>query len=337
MKKMMNILIVLILLSSMLPLAFADESGNVSNNVQIDAETQQQIEIMKNGLGAEIRLLQLEKAVIKNINTGEGIVSVLEESDMNISDLQVILAEFELLIQEVQSANPNASDGVSIFVDLKHDAVNLSKDFRDTLRGLLNSTMLEQIQQRTRNMSCNQTQNLSQTIQNKIRQYNRNQFRNIYQILGENGSKYILRYQNESMTQNQVKQNITMRINKTGKEKQFTLLTSLKQQKIRYRIQSQNQIQNASEGFQKRQENRLKKRLQRIENLSDNPLYQQLTSRIQNKLNNMGDTGGDGNGGNGPNNGGNNGDDNGDNGSGHDEPGYGDNGGSNSSGGGGGS
>jgi len=47
----MNIFIVLILLSSILPLAFADESDNASNNVQIDAETQQQTEIMKNGLG----------------------------------------------------------------------------------------------------------------------------------------------------------------------------------------------------------------------------------------------------------------------------------------------
>jgi len=332
----MNIFIVLILLSSIPPLAFADESGNVSNNVQIDAETQQQTEIMKNGLGAEIRLLQLEKAIIKNINTGEELASLLNESEVNITNLLVILAEFELLIQEVQSADPNASDGVSIFVDLKHDAVNLSKEFRDTIRGLLNNTMLEQIQQRTRNISCNQTQNLSQTIQNKIRQYNRNQFHNIYQILGENGSNYVLRYQNGSMTQNQVKQNITMKINQTGKEKQFTLLTSLKQQKIRYRLQSHNQVQNASQGFQNRQENRLKKRLQRIENLSDDPLYQQLTRRIQNKLNKMGDTSGDGNGGNGQNNGGNNGDDNGNNGNEHDKPGYGDNGGSNSPGGGGG-
>ena len=41
------------LMGSMLPLAFADESGNTSNNVVIDAETQKQVEIMNNGLGAE--------------------------------------------------------------------------------------------------------------------------------------------------------------------------------------------------------------------------------------------------------------------------------------------
>ena len=317
-------------MGSMLPLAFADESGDTSNNVVIDAETQKQVEIMNNGLGAEIRLLQLEKAIIKNINIGEEIISLLNEYDVNTTELQVILEELELLIlPEVQAADPNASDAVSIFVDLKHDAVNISTDFRDTVRGLLTDSILEQIQQRTRNMTCNQTQALSQTIQNKIRQYNSNQFHNIYQLLGENANREILGYQNGSMTQNQIRQNITMRLNQTEKENQFSLLASLKQQKIRYKLQAQNRVQNTSEGFEQRQENRLQKRLQRIEDLPYNPLYQQLMKRIQNKLNNMGQTGGNGNG---PNSGG----DNGDSGSGQEKPGYGNNDGSNSPGSGGG-
>ena len=278
----------------------------------------------------------LEKAIIKNIITGEKIILLLNDSDVNTTVLQIILAEFELIMQEIQSADYNNSEGVKIFVDLKHDAVNLSKDFRKTLIGLLNSTIHEQIKQQTRNMTCNQTKNLSKIIQNKILQYNGNQFRNIYKILGKNGSKYILRYQNRSMTQNQVKQNITKIINQTGKGKQFNFITSLKQQKIKNHMQSQNKMQNVSEGFQMRQENRLKQRLQKSENLSDNPIYQKLTMRIQNKLNNMGDTGGDDNGGNNSDNGGNNGDGDGDNGSGHGKPGNGENGGSKSPGGGGG-
>lgn len=322
----MNVLIVLILLSSTIPLAFADDSGNTSNNVEIDIETQQQTEIMKNRLGAEIRLLQLEKAIIKNIDTGEEIILLLNGSDVDTTELQVILEIFEVLIlPEVRNADPNASDAVSIFVDLKHDAMNLSKEFRDSVRRSLTDSMLNQIQQRTRNMTCNQTQDLSQAIQNKIRQYNSNQFRNIYQLLGENAHAELRGYQNGSLTQNQVRMNVTMRLNQTEKDKQFSFLTSIKQQKIRSRIQLQHRIQNASEGFQERQENRLQKRLQRIEDLSDNPLYQQMMKRIQNKLNDTNDAGSDGNGSN-------NGGDNGDGGSGQDKPGYGDNGESNSPG-----
>ena len=85
-------------MSSVIPLAFADESENISNGVEIDAQTQKQTEIMNDVLGAEIRLLQLERSILKNINIGNEILLLVNESDINITDLQVILAEFELLI-----------------------------------------------------------------------------------------------------------------------------------------------------------------------------------------------------------------------------------------------
>lgn len=326
----MNVLTVFILLSAMIPLAFADEPGFSSNEVDIDAETQQQTEIMNHELGAEIRLLQLEKAIIKNINNGEEIVTFLEESDVNTIDLQVLLAEFELLLEEVQMADTNGSDAVSNFVDLKHDAVNLTKDFRVTVRGLLNNTLRDQIQQRIRNSTCNQTQNLSNSIQNKIRHYNSNQFRNIYQHLGENGSNCIHQYQNGSVTQKQVRQNITMRINQTEKGNKFNFLSSLKQQNIINRIQSQNQVQNASEGFHQRQQARLQRRLQKIEELPDTPVHNHLMKSMQKKLNNTGNNGGNGTGGNGSNNGG----ESNNSGIGQKGPGDGKNGGKNSPGGG---
>jgi len=324
----MYVLTAFVLLSTTIPLAFADDPGNNSNDTDIDEETQQQTEIMAYEIGAEIRLLQLEKAITKNINIGEEIVTFLDEIEVNTIDLQVILAEFELLLEDVQIADPNASDAVSVFVDLKHDAVNISKDFRETVRSLPNDTLQDQIQQRTRNMTCNNTKSLSNSIQNRIRQYNSYQFRNIFQRLGENGSEFINRYQNGSMTQNQVRQNITKRVNQTEKANQFSLLKSLKQQKISNRIQSQNQVQNASEGFQQRQENRVRERLERIKDFHNNPIYEQLMKRMQNKINTIGDDDGNGTGGNGSN-------DEGDNsvpGNEQDKPGYGDNGGSNSPG-----
>lgn len=325
----MNVLTVFILLSAMIPLAFADEPGFSSNEVDIDAETQQQTEIMNNQLGSEIRLLQLEKAIIKNIKTGEEIVTLLENSDVDPIDLQVILAEFEFLLEEVRTTDPNASDAVSVFIDLKLDAVNITKDFREIIRGLLNNTLKDQIQQQTRNMTCNQTHNLSNSIQNKIRQYNSNQFRNIYQHLGVNGSECINNYQNGSMTQNQLRQNITMRINKNEKGNQFIFLSSLKQQQIKNKIQSQNQVQNASDGFQQRQENRFNKRLQKMKDFPDNPVYNQLMKRLQNKIDNVGGNGNNESVGNGSDNGGDD-----DSGSGQKQSGSGDNGKSNGAGGG---
>ena len=50
---------------------FFKKSLNIVNRIyvqeNIDSETEKEIEIMNNSLGAEIRLLQLEKALLKNI------------------------------------------------------------------------------------------------------------------------------------------------------------------------------------------------------------------------------------------------------------------------------
>ena len=93
MKKMLNVLIVLMIMASITPLAFADEAENSTDEVEINAETQKQVEIMNTSIGAEIRLLQLEKAIIKNIIKGEEVVSILSNLEYNKTELEAILAE----------------------------------------------------------------------------------------------------------------------------------------------------------------------------------------------------------------------------------------------------
>lgn len=284
----MNIVIVGMLLGSIIPLAYAEDAADTMNAVTIDDETTKQAEIMNNGMGAEIRLLQLEKAILRNIEKGEAVLSYLNDSDVDLLELEAILAEFELLKQEVQSADPNATDAVRVFVDLKHDAVNLSKDFRETLRVLVNGSVIEQLQLRLRNMTGNQTGNLSNRIQAKIRQFNGNQFRVMFQLMEKNGSMFMNQYRNGSLSLSQLKQQFRVMFNQTEKGKQFYVLSSVKQEKIQHNIQIQNRIQNASMGFEKRKSIRLMNRLHSIEDLEGNPIYHQLMNRLQNKLNKMG-------------------------------------------------
>ena len=80
MKKIWNVLIVLMLMTSIAPLVFADETEDSAGYVEIDAETQKQVQVMNNWVGAEIRLLQLEKSIIINLFKGEKI-------EYNLTDL----------------------------------------------------------------------------------------------------------------------------------------------------------------------------------------------------------------------------------------------------------
>ena len=79
MRKIWNMVIVLMLMVSIAPLAFADEAEDSTDEVEINDETQKQVEIMDARVGSEIRLLQLEKSITKNIIKGEEVVSILKD------------------------------------------------------------------------------------------------------------------------------------------------------------------------------------------------------------------------------------------------------------------
>ena len=284
MKKMVNVLVVLMLIASIVPLAFADEAENSTNENEIYVETQKQIEIMNTTLGAQIRLLQLEKAITKNILTGEEVVSFLTELEYNTTELEAILAEFDLLKEEVISANPNTTDAVQIFIDLKYDAIYLTKDFRETLKELLDNETIEQIRQRIKNMICRKVQNLTKNIQNKIKQFNGNQLYIIYQIIGENTEYFLNKYYNGTLSMEQIKNNISKTVSMMTKEKRYDIFYQLKQNKIKSKIRARICFENATENFLERQQNRLTNRIQKAENMSDDPISKEMQERIRNRL-----------------------------------------------------
>ena len=296
MKKILNIVIVLVLVASLMPLALADEAEDTQEEIEADAETQEELEIMGDQTGAYIRLLQLEKAITKNIIKGEEVISVLKEAEYNTTELEAILAELEFLKEEVQSADPNSTDAVQIFVDLKSDAVELTKEFREALNELLDEQTIESLRERIREMVCEQVQNLSTKIQNQIRQFNINQLHRIYGVFGETNNSLLSEYQNGSLTKDQVKQQISKIVNNVTKERKYQIFSELKEYKIRNRIQSRVCIENATENFQERKEERITNRIHNSQNVDDDQVRAEMEQRMRNRLNNMNPDGSGGNG-----------------------------------------
>ena len=290
---------VLLLAASVVQLALADEAGDIQQDeVEIDAETQDEVEIMSYQFGAEVRLLQLEKSITKNVLKGEEVISVLKEAEYNTTELEAILSELELLKEEVQSADSNSTDAVQIFVDLKSDAIELTKDFREIFKDLLDEGTVEELRERIGEMVSEKVQNLSQQIRNRIRQFNRNQLHRIYGIIGETNGSLINEYQNGNITKEQVKQQISKKVNEMTKEKRYQIFSELKEGKIRERIQARMCIENATQNFQERKEARLTNRLHNAQNAQniDNQVKSEMENRITQRLNkNNGTSGGHGN------------------------------------------
>jgi len=276
MKKITAVLMVLMLMCSLTTIALADQAGNThgnqGNNGQYHQmgdnetgdpdqnetnentdenetdedqnETEHEIEIMNNSLGAEIRLLQLEKVILLNLLKGLMAVQVLQGLEINTTQLETILADLRDVLTQVREADPAANDSVQTFVELKNESKALTKQFRDTIRTLLDSETLQGIREQLRNMNSSELHNCSMKIRNRIRQFNRNQLYRLYGIIGEMNTTVINEYLNGNFTLNQTKLQLHKMINQMTKEKQYQIFSEIKEENIKKRIQAHESIEN---------------------------------------------------------------------------------------------
>jgi hypothetical protein len=265
MKKIMSICMVLVLMVSICSLAFAnagverpmvvfeleakndmndplgneteDPDGNETedpegNETDIDEDTEKEIEIMNNTLGAEIRLLQLEKAITKNLLKGERAVAILIEMEYNTTELEAILEEIRRVLEEVQAVNASANDSVQQFVDLKSEAKNLTTEFRETIKDLLSDVKMRELKEQIKEIVGEELQNYSKKIQNRIKQFNRNQIYRLYGIIGVTNESLADAYQNGNITTEEAKSQISKMINMMTKDKRNQIFLDLKKGKI---------------------------------------------------------------------------------------------------------
>ena len=243
MKKISTLLIMLMILISISSLSVADESeDNETDDVDTDNNTVEEIKIMNNSLGAEIRLLQLQKAIVKNLLKGEMAVEVLKGLDYNTTTLEAILSEMKNLSEEIKAANTSSNDSVQIFVEFKSQAINLTTQFRETIKELLDGEKLREIRERIREMVSEELKNYSKMIRNKIKQFNRNQLYKLYGIIGEANNSFVEEYLNGNVSLAEVKLQISKTINQMNRERKFEIFSEIKKGNIKKKIYAQSSM-----------------------------------------------------------------------------------------------
>jgi hypothetical protein len=241
MKKISTLLIMLMILISISSLAVADEAEE-NEDLDTDNKTVEEIKIMNNSLGAEIRLLQLQKAIIKNLLKGEMAVDVLKGLGYNTTTLEAILTEMKNLLEDVKEANTSSNDSVQIFVEFKTQAKNLTTQFRETIKELLDGEKLREIRERIREMVSQDLENMSKMIRNKIKQFNRNQLHKLYGIIGETNNSFVEEYLNGNISLAEVKLQISKTINHMNRERKIEIFSEIKKGNIKKKIYAQSSM-----------------------------------------------------------------------------------------------
>jgi hypothetical protein len=263
MKKILNLILVLLLMGSIASLAFADEASDNPEEISQDNsgtqntsttnvhqhsssynETEHEIGIMNTSLGAEIRLLQLEKAIMTNLLKGVMTVQVLQGLDVNTTQLEGILADLRDVLNDVRAADPSNNTSVQVFVELKNESRNLTKQFRDTIRALLDNETIQAIKGRLQNLTSDELQNCTMKIHYRIRQFNSNQLYRLYGIIGETNTTLINEYLNGNITFNQTKFQLHKMMNQLNKEKRYMVFSECKEENITRKVQAHSSLDN---------------------------------------------------------------------------------------------
>jgi len=252
MRKICSLLIVLVLLISISSIVYADESEEDPQD-GIENKTKKEIQVMNNSLGVEIRLLQLEKALLKNILKGEMTVQVLiglgfNTTENNTDELESILSKMKLLLEDIRVVNTSSTESVQIFISLKNESKNLTTQFRETIRELLNETSLSQIRERIKEMLGDEIDNFGKRIRNLIRQFNYNQLYRLYGLVGEADSSFVNDYFNGTLPLNETKLQLCRIINGMTNEKKYEIFSEIKGENIRRQIHAQDALENMGKG-----------------------------------------------------------------------------------------
>lgn len=247
MKKITNLVLALMLMTSLLSFALAVEAEetiqNDADDGPVDTETEQQIQVMNNPIGARIRLLQLEKALIINILKGNMTVQLLKGLEVDTTELEDILKNLTSVLEEVQAADPEANDSVAVFVSLKNESRNLTKQFRDAVHLLLDEKTIAMIKEKLKSIDSEELQQCGMRVRHWIRQFNRNQFYRLFGLVGTVNTSLLEDYLNGTVNLTQVRFQFNKMINQMTKEKRNEIFSIIKEENIQNKIRAHEAMQ----------------------------------------------------------------------------------------------
>ncbi len=134
---------VLFLLFILLSMSFT-----FADNKTIEEETEE-LKVFENHQGARMRMLQLERALMKNILVGEAVIEIITTNhpDDNLIEIQGYLADLKALLEEVRGLDFNGTaEELSVeFSSVKTLSVELTKNFKELVSAILTPEDKEQI------------------------------------------------------------------------------------------------------------------------------------------------------------------------------------------------
>jgi hypothetical protein len=277
MKKKIGVLLMMLMVVSIIPFALAEEDTETLGS---DQETQEEVATMSQGLGAQIRLLQLEKSIEKNILHGQAVIEAIKENGNDTTNFEAIIAEMEDLKAEVKALDPESENATHEFVYIKSDAIALSKEFRDAAKPFLKQADRDKLKSKFGEIDKSSLSEINDEIKDKIKSYNVDQLSKIISTLGMDTS-LITQLQNGEITVKDVRTSIKDKIKLMTADEKKEAFAKLREDGVKRNIFTRAAIDKARLNHLDRKEERLNNRLEKASEIDDEDKQLKVQERIQ--------------------------------------------------------
>ncbi|MFH1358438.1 MAG: hypothetical protein ABIH37_00955 [archaeon] len=280
MKEVICLLIITLLIFSIAPaLVIADDEDD-QNLENIDTQTQVETEIMDSSIGAQIRILQLQRQLQLKLLHMQAVVDVLNAKSADTTALTGISEELKLLINEAKTIpTTNTEEAVKQFVEIKLDAKDLVKQFREITSTLLTNEDKEALRLRIREINDSELQEIKNQIKDLNNGLNIERLRKTMQHMSIEDEALIAQVESGEITAKQAFEQLKEQHKALIQEKKQESRENFIQEKIQRRTQ---QIDKITE-IKTNRLNTIQERLQERAQILEQKGFENASLRLQNR------------------------------------------------------
>ena len=249
-----------------------------------DENTTKEVKAMAFPFGAKMRLLQLEKSIGRNILVGQEIVDNIKEINQsyNTSRLESLIEELRALKHEVSEVDQqgNLTEAVKQFVDLKSDAREITKEFREIVGEDFDREEIVSFRQKIGHDIAGNLTEINHETRDAVRDYNAQLFEDMLHNLGMDNQELVDQVRNGSATGWLIRQELREMLQQMNETQRAEALMKMDRYFSRGYVKAISDIDKAKVNQEFRKVERLEQRLEKMQNKTE-MVHQRLHRELE--------------------------------------------------------
>jgi hypothetical protein len=213
-----------------------DEENMNENNEKLNSEDVEETKIMNTPYGAKVRLIQLQKSIEKNLESGLLIIEEVDNQETK-EKLNDILKEMEILnakviemIDEVEDNDKTTAEITKEFVYIKSEARKLTMEFKTITRSYFTEQKQKELRTKLQEENKNRIEEHKKQIEQARLEYNLKNLEHLSEKFNLTHLELSQKVRDNEITLQEARKILAEEISKINKEKRNDIASKIKEE-----------------------------------------------------------------------------------------------------------